>query len=528
MDPMQVTEAAIPAGPDSPVAILAAAVGEAPEQEALVADGLRLTYAGFGAIVAGLAAELRADGAAGHVVLVALRNGVEMAAALYAVQAAGAVLCPVNPDYTPRELAAILADATPHTILTKAETADRLRAALPPGSGTRLRVLGDDPAANAARWLDQGAVLDAGGIDPDAVAALQYTGGTTGLPKGVELTHRAIATNVAQREAVLPTLPGDRVLCVMPLFHVFASSTCLHLAAWCRGTLVILPRYRPDWVLDTIAAERITLMPAGPTIFTGLMSFAGFARADFSSLRACYSGSAPLPVDTLTRWNTATGCPIYEGFGQTEAGPILTYNSPHYPVRPGSVGRAVPGTRLRIVDTETGLHDQPPGTPGEVVAQGPQIMRGYRGNPAATAHSLRNGWLFTGDIGVLDADGYLTICDRKKDMVITGGFNVYPREVDEVLAAHPLVEEAATIGMPDPYRGEVLKSFVRPVPGAELDAAALTAWAAERLVKYKVPGAIELVAELPRTAVNKIDKKALRERATAALLASPAQTGAAP
>ncbi len=498
----------------SVVHTLAAAVAAVPERDALVCGPHRLSYAAFGSAVAGFATVLRDAGAEGGVVLVCLRNSVELAVALYAAQAAGAAVCPANPDYTERELRPVLEDAAPRVIVTKAEQRAKLEAALSEGSGTRIMELPEDTAGWLAT-MPEGPDLADMLPDPDSVAALLYTGGTTGLPKGVMHAHRQVAANVAQREHLLPTLDGDRVLCMMPLFHTFALSTCLHLSAWCRGTLVVLPRYRPDWVVDTIAAERITLMPAGPTVFNGLLSFDGLDRTKLATLRACYSGSAPLSVDTLERWRAATGCEIYEGYGQTEAGPIVSFNSPHFPLRTGSVGKPLPDTVVQIVDVDTGTTVLPRGQSGEIRVRGPQVMLGYRNKPEATAEALREGWLHTGDIGRFDDEGYLFIQDRKKDIVITGGFNVYPREIDEVLTGHPAVEEAATIGVPDSYRGEVLWAYVRLAAGAAIGQDDLLSHCAANLVKYKLPQRIVIVDALPKTAVNKIDKKALRDRAKA-------------
>jgi len=322
-----------------------------------------------------------------------------------------------------------------------------------------------------------------------------------------------MAINISQREALLPTLPeGERVLCVMPLFHVYAVHMCLHLAAYCRGTLVILPRYRPEPAIEALAAERITAFAGGPTVFTGMLAHAAFAAARFPALRVSYSGSAPLPEEILRRWEEATGCPILEGYGQTEAGPVLTFNPQNGRRKPGSVGIAVPRTAIEIVDPETGTIVLPTGETGEIRAKGPQIMEGYRNLPAENAATLREGWLYTGDIGELDADGYLFISDRKKDMAIVGGYNVYPREIDEVLFAHPDVLEAAAIGVPDPYRGEIVRAFAVARPGCQPSVEDLQAHCRANLAPYKVPASIELVAALPKTPVGKIDKKALRGR----------------
>jgi len=315
---------------------------------------------------------------------------------------------------------------------------------------------------------------------------------------------------VSQREALLPTAADDeRVLVVTPLFHVYAVSMGLYLAAYCRATLVIVARYRPETVLDAIGRHRITLLGGSPTILSGLMACASFASADLGSLRLCFSGSSALPEATLRRWEAATGCPVAEGYGQSEAGPVLAFN-PRAGVRKiGSVGIAVPATDLEIVDIETGAGPLPIGAAGEIRARGPQVMRGYRNLPDETAAALRDGWLYTGDIGALDADGYLTIRGRRKEMVIVGGYNVYPREVEEALCSHPRVREAAVIGVPDAYRGEALVATV-VADAAGVSVAELLAHLGERLVSYKVPRDVRLVDALPKTSVGKVDKARLR------------------
>jgi long-chain acyl-CoA synthetase len=282
----------------------------------------------------------------------------------------------------------------------------------------------------------------------------------------------------------------------------------LYLAAFCQGTLVILPRYHPALVLEAIGRERITLFSGSPTIFAGLMGFEHFAATDFSTLALCFSGSAALPEATLQAWERSTGTTICEGYGQTEAGPVLTYNPRNGLRKPGSVGIAVFDTQIEIVDVETGSRPMPPGEPGEIRARGPQIMSGYRNLPAETEAALRDGWLYTGDIGWLDADGYLTVCDRKKDMVIVSGFNVYPREVEEALHRHEAVLDAAVVGVPDAYRGEQLHAFVVTRPGT--DPNALSEHLRQRLARHKLPQTIHLVECLPKTAIGKTDKQKLK------------------
>ncbi len=503
---------ALPRRYETVVDMLADAAARAPDAEAVVCEGRRLSYRGYLSCVAGFARELERVGARGGRVALILGNSLEAAIATFAVHAAGAQLVPLNPLYTARELRQILEDAAPSVVLYQAadETAiaPLLRAlgiattiALGPG-GRLLDGWRDDAVALPARPA------------PDDLATLQYTGGTTGRPKGVDLSHRAIAVNVAQREALLPTRPDcERVLCVMPLFHVYAVSMALHLTAYCRGVLVILPRYKPDRTLQALVEEAITIFPGSPTVFTGLMACAQFGATNFTRLRLCYSGSSALPEETLRRWQQAVGCPVHEGYGQTEAGPVLSFNPLGRASKPGSVGIPVPLTELQIVDPVAGQRVLAIGEPGEIRARGPQLMAGYRNLPAETAETLRDGWLHTGDIGALDADGWLFIRDRKKDMAIVGGYNVYPREVDEVLHLHDGVLEAAAIGVPDDYRGEIIKAFVVARPGWALERAELLAHCARNLAKYKVPAVIEIVPNIPKTNVGKIDRKELRKMA---------------
>ncbi len=346
---------------------------------------------------------------------------------------------------------------------------------------------------------------------PDALALLQYTGGTTGRAKGVELSHGAIAINVAQRESLLPGKQGDRVLCVMPLSHAYGMAMGLFLAPNCVGTLVLLPRYHGESVLAAIERERIGVFPGSPTLYTALMAHAGFAGTDWSSLHTCYSGASALAAATLARWRETVGAPIHEGYGMTETGPVLAFNPLAGPVKPGSVGIAVPLTEIEIVDVATGTQVLATGETGEIRARGPQCMQGYRNRPQETAQALRDGWLYTGDIGRLDADGYLFIQDRKKDMVIVGGYNVYPREVEDVLFSHPDVVDAAVVGMPDAFRGEMLVAHVVARMDAPHDPEPLLALCRERLARYKLPARIRFTDALPKTPANKTDKTALRQ-----------------
>lgn len=500
------------------VHMLDEAAGRAGGAAALACGDRRLTYSQYLRCVAGFARELQSLGARGSRVALICGNSLDLPVATFAVHAAGAQAVPVNPTYTARELSHILADAEPAVVIFDEDVAPTVEPLLGTLKIAHAIRIGGRTGRSLDTWKDDESLVLPGPLpSPADLATLQYTGGTTGLPKGVNITHGQMTVNISQREAALPTREDDeRILCMMPLFHVFAVAMCLHLAAYCRGALVIMPRYRPDELLRLLARERITRLPAGPTVFIGLLAHEDFASTDFSSLRSAYSGSAPLAEETIRRWRDATGTPILEGFGQTEAGPVLTYVRDGGPFKPGSTGPALPLTEIQIVDVETGTRVLATGEVGEIRARGPQIMSGYRNRPVETAEALRAGWLYTGDIGELDAEGYLTIRDRKKDMAIVGGYNVYPREVDEVLFSHPEVKEAAAAGIPDPYYGEAIRAYVVLKEGAGASVDDLLAHCRANLARYKVPSKLFIVAELPRTTVGKVDRKVLREKLAAA------------
>lgn len=499
----------LPQSPPTVVHMLAAAAGSAPHDAALVCGSGRLDYAGYLAAVAGCARELQSLGAAGGCVATLLGNSIEACVATLGVLAAGAQQVPLNALYTAPELAPLLADAAPAVLVVDAALAP-LAEPVARAAGVRHLVVVDHDGLRLQLWLAAGMAGLPPLPHPDALALLQYTGGTTGRAKGAELTHRAIAVNVVQREALLPSRRGDRILCMTPLSHAYAMSMGLFASLHCAGALVILPRYQPDQVLAAIGRERIAVFLGSPTIFTGLLAHPGLRQADWGTVHSCYSGSAALAAATLERWRAAVGAPVYEGYGLTEAGPVLTFNPVAGPVKAGTVGVPVPLTEIEIVDVVSGEQVLPPGQCGEIRARGPQLMRGYRNRPEETALALRSGWLYTGDIGEFDADGYLSIRDRKKDMAIVGGYNVYPREVEEVLFAHPDVADAAVVGRPDAYRGEVLAAHVVLRLGARADTDALLAHCRERLARFKLPAHWLFADALPKTPAGKTDKNLLR------------------
>ena len=497
---------------DTVVHMLQDAGETSPDHVALICEGEDMTYQSFVRCVAGFARELEGLGARGGRIALVCGNSFEIVVASFAAYAAGAQVVPINPLFTQRELSFIMEDADPIVVVyDSAKTDDVLplidtvekMTGIAVGAGGRFL---DD-------WVDQDTKLPLPLPMPEDFAVLQYTGGTTGRPKGVMITHEQMVINMCQREVAVPTVTEDeRILCVMPLFHVFATSMCMHLAVQCRGTMVIMRRYHPETAVQALVTEKITFFPAGPTVFNGLLAFDGFRDADFSCLRCCVSGSAPLAEETLKTWRTVTGTDIAEGFGQSEAGPVLTMFTADDTPLPGSVGKPLPYTEMQIVDVETGKMVLGPGEQGEIRAKGPQIMSGYRNRPDETAQALRSGWLYTGDIGEYDKDGNFYIRDRKKDMAIVGGYNVYPREIDEVLYTHPAVLEAAAIGVQDDYRGEVIHANVVLRKGVTTTVDDLDAYCRKNLAKYKVPRKIVISYNIPKTTVGKIDKAALRSQ----------------
>ena len=492
------------------VHMLAAAAERSPDHEALICQDERLSYAQYFRCIAWFSHELVDLGASGKRIGIVLGNSLDICVAMFAAHAASAQIVPCNPMYTERELRTIFEDADLHAVIyadEKHEVVSLLADAF--AVPNRIRI--GPEGRRLIAWRDAAdSALPQPMPAPTDWATLQYTGGTTGCPKGVNLSHYSVATNISQREALVPARPGcERLLCVMPLFHVYATAMCLHNMVYARGTMIVMPRYTPQTVFELLSSERITIFAGSPTLFVGLMSQAQFAQADFSRIHLSYSGSAALPEELLRRWEQATGAPVIEGYGQSEAGPVISFNPQDGIRKPGSVGIPVPDTLVEIVDTEEGKRVLPTGEKGEIRVRGPQVMAGYRKLPDETAATLREGWLYTGDIGEFDSDGYLYIRDRKKEMAKVSGFNVFPREIEEVLYLHPGVQEAAVVAVPDSYRGEVVRALVVP-RGQDVTIAQLIEHCKANLAKYKVPTTVDLVSELPKTGVGKIDKIRIR------------------
>ncbi|TLY16127.1 MAG: long-chain fatty acid--CoA ligase, partial [Nitrospirae bacterium] len=353
-------------------------------------------------------------------------------------------------------------------------------------------------------------------VSPDDIALLQYTGGTTGIPKGVVLTHRNLVCNTWQCRHWMASLrEGQEVfLGVLPFFHVYGMSACQNLAINVAGTLVLLPRFHVSEVLNAIAREHVTIFPGIPAMYGAITNHQDLDRYDLKSIRLCISGAGPLHPSVQDRFEALTGARLVEGYGLTEAGPVTHVNpirSTSVPRRQKSIGLPLPDTDARIMDVETGERELPIGEIGELVIRGPQVMQGYWKRDQETQQAFRGGWLFTGDLARRDAAGFFSIEDRKKDMIKSGGENVYPREVEEVLVLYPKVKEAVVVGLPLGLRGELIKAYVVLKDGQTATSAEILEHCRKELAKFKVPKKVEFRSELPKTLVGKVLRRVLVE-----------------
>jgi long-chain acyl-CoA synthetase len=355
------------------------------------------------------------------------------------------------------------------------------------------------PLANEAAWDDVGTLI--------------YTGGTTGVSKGVMLTHANMSCNVQQLKSWFYDIEDGNasILAIFPFFHSAGFTGMQNFSVWGGWTDVLVPRPEPAVIIELLKKYRPEFMPGVPTIFIGLLNTPEFRSMDLRFIRGFIAGAAPLSVETINDLKNLTGGDLINVYGLTETSPMGTASPWRGNIKPGTVGVPFPSTDLKIVDVDTGTKEVEQGASGEICFQGPQVMKGYYKKPGETANVLKDGWLFTGDIGFLDEDGYLTIVDRKKDMIVAAGYNIFPQEIDEILFSHPKVLEACTIGIPDAYRGEAPKAYVVPRPGETIDRDELVAFLKERLAAYKVPKDIEIMNELPKSAVGKILRKELRD-----------------
>ena len=507
-----------PIGDDAPrfpsfVHCLESAAQTAPDRIAIICEENKLSYAAYARGAAGLASRLVENISHGDRVIVMMGNSIECAIGIAGAMAAGAQATLVNAFFTKRELTTIFEIADASALICNTQSQEKATE-LARDAGIENIITLDLADGVLPGWLadDTMALSNTPMPNADDLALLLFTGGTTGVPKGVNHAHGPLAFSMLQHCAMWPLdFDRERFLTVAPMFHIWGLTNATWIPVYTRGTLVIIPQYHPETVLRAFENNEITVFAGGPApIYAGLLAHPLIPDIRFHSLKYAYSGGAPCSETLHTEWEEVTGCGIYEGYGMTESAPIAL-NPAWGERRLMSVGLPVPQTEIQIVDVETGTRVLETGENGEVRIRGPQCTSGYRNNPEETAILLRDGWLHTGDIGFIAEDGYLSIVDRKKEMVIVGGYNVYPREVDDVLASHPDVAEAATIGRPDEFLGEVIVAWVAVKKGAELSDTELDTWCKEKLVKYKRPVEFFHIDALPRTAARKIDKLALKK-----------------
>jgi long-chain acyl-CoA synthetase len=512
------------------------------DNTALIFQGYKLTYRQFKEMVDRFATCLADFGIKqGDAVAILLPNLIPCVVAYFSILKIGAITVMNNPLYTDRELEHQFNDSGAKALITLDLLANRMIDLRPktkirqivytsigdylpfpknllfPLVAKKKKLAADvKQAPDVFTWKDciskyqqRPPTVKLGFED---AAMYQYTGGTTGVSKGVMLTHANLSKQVQQAAVWFPQFEKGTqiVLGALPYFHVFGMSTAMNFAVHVGWAQVLVPRPQPEPLLEAIRKFRPTFVALVPTMYIGMLNHPDLKKTDMSCIKGAFSGSAPLPVEVIHEFERITGAVIVEGFGLTETTPV-THINPFGGIRKvGSVGVPISDTECRIVSLDDGVTDVPVGEPGELIIKGPQVMKGYKDMPDETANTLRNGWCYTGDIGTMDQDGYFYIVDRKKDMIISGGFNIYPRDIDEVFYQHPKVQEACAIGIPDPKRGENVKVFVVLKEGETATQKELLEYCATKLAKFKLPAEIEFRKELPKTNVGKILRKQLR------------------
>jgi len=513
--------------------------------------GAETTYAQLREQIDRAAEGLRQLGVrAGDPVAIILPNCPQHIAAFYAVLRLGAIVVEHNPLYTPRELRhqfedhgakfAIAWDKTVATLqdfpedieptivsvdVTRAmPTAMRAMLRLPIAKARAARSALTEPVRGTIPWeklLGHAPILDdVPKPDLDDVALLQYTSGTTGNPKGATLTHRNLVSNAAQARAWVPEVTGGPdcvVYAVLPMFHAYGLTLCLTFAMSMGGRLVLFPRFDPDLVLKVVKKRPPTFLPAVPPIYQKLQAAAAEQRVSLRGAQVSISGAMPLPTSIVEPWEAATGGVLVEGYGLSECSPVLICNPAGPGRRIGTIGLPVPSTQIRVVDPEHPETDVPAGEEGELIVRGPQVMRGYWKKPEETAAVFvpatdgGSDWFRTGDIVRVEPDGYVVIVDRIKEIIISGGFNVMPSEVEEALRHHPTIEDAAVVGIPDGSSGEQVVAAVVLAPGAVLDAEAVRAFLRDHVAAYKIPKRLFIVDELPKSLIGKVLRKKVKD-----------------
>ncbi len=478
----------------------------------------------------------------GDRVAVHLPNSTQFPIAYFATLSLGAIVVPCNPMYVARELRHQLKDSGAETIVTLTRFYKTVKEVQPetnlknvivtnikdffPGLLRTLYTLAKEKKEGDRITLQPGdyTMLDlikahrgkkaaAVKVEPNDRALFMYTGGSTGVSKGAVLLHRNLVANATQTKAWFTAFSEGKeiILGVLPFFHSFGLTTCLNLALTNGCKLVMLPRFVLNDVLKTIDKQKPTLFPGVPTMYVAINNAPDLHKYDIKSIKVCVSGAAPLPVEVQQTFEKNTGGKLVEGYGLSETSPV-THCNPIFGKRvPGSIGLPFPDVDIKIVDVETGEKELPIGEVGELCIKGPQVMEGYLNMPEENANSMRDGWFYTGDIARVDEEGYTYIVDRKKDMVIAGGYNIYPRDIEEVLYTHPKIMEATVAGIRDPYRGETLKAYIVLKQGESMTEDEVIEFCKSKLAAYKVPKLVEFRAELPKTMVGKVLRRVLRE-----------------
>ncbi len=512
-----------------------------PRRTAVVFMGKEISYKDLDDAVNRFANALKGLGVKkGDRVALLMPNIPQIVIAYYALWRLGAVAVPNNPLYTNRELEYQLNDSGATVLITMDVFSPRMLALKPKTALNHIITAHINDylpfpikqifplakkemyvkyrkAPGYHQFLDLIREASPGftGEPPswEDTGCIFYTGGTTGISKGVILPHASISSMTQILDAWLFDLVEDEVernLAVYPFFHLAGFTAVMNLSILNGWVDILVPRPDPKAVLDAMLKFKPTVVPAVPTIYVGMLSLPEFRKKDLSFVKAFFSGAAPLPQETIRSLEEATGATLVEAYGMTEFA-IATITPYRGVLKFGSCGVPLPNTIVRIVDLETGEKELPPGEEGEITFQGPQMCSGYYNRPDETEKIIRKGWLYSGDIGKMDEEGYLYIVDRKKDMILSGGYNIYPREIDEVLFEHPKVLEACAVGVPDEYRGEKVKAFIVPKPGEKLTEEELDTHCRERLAAYKIPRVYEFAESLPKSAVGKILRRELRD-----------------
>jgi len=488
-----------------------------PDRVALIAGAARVTYAELDAASDRFAAGLAGRGlVAGDAVALQLPNQPEFVVAYFGILKAGCVAVPVNPLYKAGELGHVLSDSGARLIVTWAGSLDEAAKGAADAGVDELFVVAPPgiPLPPAYRRYEQllaaaPALPPLHQTDPGDVAVVVYTAGTTGRPKGAELTHFQLLMNADTPGRLFGVRDDDVVLAVLPLFHVFGLSSILDVCVRFAATMTLVARFDATAVLEVIQRDRVTVFEGVPAMYVAVLNHPDLDDYDLSSIRVGISGGAPIPAEVLDAFERRFGVVILEGYGMSETAATTTFNPSADERRVYSIGKPIWGVEVQIRD-DAG-HVLPPGPDhiGELVVRGVNVMRGYRRDPAATARVVVDGWLHTGDLGYVDGDGFFFVVDRKDDLIIRGGYNVYPREVEDVLYKHPAVAEAAVVGVPDDRLGQEVKAVVVVRSGHRVTGAELTEYVRERLASYKYPRSVEFRESLPKNAANKILKRGL-------------------